>query len=90
LDSSAPGGISAGPGARKHDPISPADQFDGEEWEEELKEEDFIAAEGGLEPCECCGGKPLECTTPSCKAAGKCGCMMGETADDEEDESLSV
>jgi hypothetical protein len=97
-DGMAPaGGISAGPGAQRGGaraaaPISPTSgrsDFDPEDWEEEPTEEEFFAAQGGVQVCECCNGKPLECQTPGCKAAGKCGCTLGETVeDDQEDDSL--
>ena len=56
-----------------------------------MGEDEFVAQHtAGIEPCECCGGRPFDCSAPSCRAAGKCGCMMGEVEDEDEDDSLLV
>jgi len=88
--SAAPiGAISAGPGAQHapgRQPSPPQDEFDADEFEGGPSlEEQEAAALAALEQCECCGGRPYECSTPACAAQGRCFCTMGGADPDNEE-----
>jgi hypothetical protein len=95
IDGTSAPAISAGPGAqmmaqgvpdRFQSPSQDESAFDVDELEGGPSlEEQEAAALAALQQCECCGGRPNECETPACKAAGRCFCTMGDqNADDEE------